>query len=99
MHFIAALLLGLAEHDAIRIYRNFENRKDSELNDAQRWLRARLAHEAKLDGLAFEHMQALAEQSNSSLAWQSLADWHLAANNQDKAIACLQQALQSKNHS
>ena len=92
---VAGLLLGLAEHDALRIYRNFEALNNSELNDAQRWLRAQLAHEAKLDGLAFEQMQSLAEQSHSSVAWQSLGDWHLAANDYEKAALCYQQALKS----
>ncbi len=92
---VAGLLLGLAEHDVLRIYRNFENFDDSELNDAQRWLRAQLAHEAKLDGLAFEQMQSLAEQSHSATAWRSLGDWHRAANDHEKAMLCYRQALES----
>lgn len=90
---VAGLLLGLAEHDVLRIYRNFEDVDDSELNDAQRWLRAQLAHEAKLDELAFEQMQSLAEQSHSSTAWKTLGDWHRAANDHEKAMVCYHQAL------
>jgi tetratricopeptide (TPR) repeat protein len=90
---VAGLLLGLAEHDVLRIYRNFEDIDDSELNNAQRWLRAQLAHGAKLDGLAFEQMQSLAEQSHSSTAWQTLGDWHRAANDHEKAMLCYRQAL------
>jgi len=90
---VAALLLGLAEHDVLRIYRNFESIDDNELNDAQRWLRAQLAHEAKLDGLAFEQMLSLAEQSHSSTAWQTLGDWHRAADDHEKAMVCYHQAL------
>jgi tetratricopeptide (TPR) repeat protein len=95
---VAGLLLGLAEHDVLRIYRNFEEIDDSELNSAQKWLRAQLAHEAKLDELAFEQMQSLAEQSHSSTAWQSLGDWHMAANDHKQAMLCYQQALKSADH-
>lgn len=90
---VAALLLGLAEHDVLRIYRNFEDIDDSELNNAQRWYRAQLAHEAQLDGLAFEQMQSLAEQSHSSTAWQTLGDWHRAADDHEKAMVCYHRAL------
>lgn len=92
---VAALLLGLAEHDVLRIYRNFEAIDENELNNAQRWLRAQLAHEAKLNGLAFEQMQALAEQSHSSVAWHTLGDWHRAANDHEKAMVCYHQALKT----
>jgi tetratricopeptide (TPR) repeat protein len=95
---VAGLLLGLAKHDVLRIYRNYESRNEGELNHAHRWLRAQLAHEANLDGLAFEQMQALAEQSHSSVAWQSLGDWHLAANDYEKAVFCYQQALKPTDH-
>jgi tetratricopeptide (TPR) repeat protein len=96
---VAGLLLGLAEHDVLRIYRKYESRNEDELNHAYRWLRAQLAHKANLDGLAFEQMQSLAEQSHSSAAWQSLGDWHLAANDHEKAALCYQQALKSTDHS
>ena len=88
-------MLGLAEHDVLRIYRNFESLDENELNDAQRWLRAQLAHEAELNEQAFEQMQSLAEQSHSSTAWQTLGDWHMAADDHKKAMLCYQQALMS----
>jgi len=95
---VAGLLLELAGQDALRIYRNYENRNDSELNDAHRWLRAQLAHAAKLDGLALEQMQALAEQSHAPAAWRSLGDWHLATGDHEKAALCYQQVLTSADH-
>ncbi len=92
---IASLLLDLAAPDVLHVYRNYEPIDDNQLNHAQRWLRAQLAHEGKLDGLAFEQMQMLAEQSHSPVVWQSLGDWHMAANNHEKAMLCYRQALES----
>jgi len=76
---IAEALLDCQRGDALRAYRKLEGRKEGDLNFAERWLRAELAHAAKLDGLAFEQMLALAESSNSADAWQSLAHWYSEA--------------------
>lgn len=85
---IAHALLEVQRQDGMRCYRKLEKLKDVEMNTAQRWLRAELAHAAKLEGLAIEQMSALAENAFSSDAWKSLADWHNEAGEIDKAADC-----------
>ncbi|GAV20448.1 tetratricopeptide repeat protein [Mariprofundus micogutta] len=90
---IAYALLDMHRLDAIRAYRKLEGLKDAEMTLAQRWLRAELAHAAALEGLAYEQMQALAEDESCLDAWKSLAAWHSDAGEYEKASACYQQAL------
>jgi len=73
---IARALLALQRDDPIKVYRKLERKTVDALNPAQRWLRAELAHAAKLDGLAFEQMQALADDHSLgftlwTVVWQS----------------------------
>ncbi len=91
----AALLELLLRDDAMRAYRKMEAKKESAMNDAQRWLRAELAHAAHLDGLAFEQMQKLADESSGSKAWQSLGCWYQAISKHEKAAACFRAACES----
>ena len=91
---IAAMLLPLLRDDALRFYRKLEKKSDAELNQAQQWLRAELAHMAKLDGLAYEHMQALAEAGACAAAWNSLGRWYEAAGDYQKSAASYRQALE-----
>lgn len=94
---IARSLLELVRDNALRTYRKLEGRADSELNEAQRWLRAELAHTARLDGLAFEQMRSLTEEPEyAAIAWQSLGNWHTAAREFEQAADCFRQALEQK---
>lgn len=90
---IAAALLDAQRHDPMRAYRKLESRKDAELNDAERWLKAELAHRASLDGLAFEQMLALAESTHSADAWQSLAGWYSEAGEFEHAAEAYKRAI------
>jgi len=91
---IADALLATQSADALRAYRKLESKSDNELNHAQCWLKAELAHAAKLEGLAFEQMIALAESKNSADAWQSLATWYRQANDYENASNAYQRALE-----
>jgi len=91
---IARSLLELQRPEAMQFYRKLEKKKAADLNHAQRWLRAELAHAAKLDGLAFEHMQALADDSASIAAWNSLGHWYEATQDYEKSASCYRQALE-----
>jgi len=91
---VAAALLELLRGDAMRAYRKLENKKEGAINDAQRWLRAELAHAAHLDGLAFEQMQALADESGRKSAWQSLGMWYQAAEKHEQAASCFRAACE-----
>ena len=90
---IADALLSSQKDDALRAYRKLEGRKESELNNSERWLRAELAHAAKLDGLAFEQMLALADSCDHADAWQSLAHWYSEAGDFESAANAYQRAL------
>ncbi len=91
---VAHALLELQRQDPIRAYRKLEGLKDAEMNVAQRWLRAELAHAAKLEGLAFEQMQALAEDAPCLAAWNSLANWFHEKSDFEQAAACYRRALE-----
>jgi len=93
---IARALLKIQRDDPIRVYRKLERKTVEALNPAQRWLRAELAHAAKLDGLAFEQMQALADDCGSAAAWKSLGYWHEELAEYEKAAACYRRALDIK---
>jgi tetratricopeptide (TPR) repeat protein len=94
---LARTLLDAVKDDSMRFYRKLERYKEKELNPAQRWLRAELAHAAKLDGLAFEYMQALASEASFPQIWQSLGDWHEAAGEHAQAALNYRQALKPGN--
>jgi len=93
---IARGLLKLQRDDANRAYRKLERKSVESLNPAQRWLRAELAHAATLDGLAFEQMQALADDCGSTSAWHSLGQWYEALAEFEKAAACYRKALDKR---
>ncbi|MDX8408113.1 MAG: hypothetical protein R8L58_07000 [Mariprofundaceae bacterium] len=94
---LARLLLAELREDPLGTYRKLERASDAALNEAQRWLRAELAHAAKLDGLAFEQMQNLADHAKAddivSAAWQSMGDWYLGTNEHGQAAMCYRKAL------
>jgi len=93
---IARLLLELQRADPMRNYRKLEKKPVEALNQAQRWLRAELAHAAKLDGLAFEQMQALADDCSCMMAWHSLGQWYEELAEYEKAANCYRQALEKQ---
>jgi len=93
---IARALLAIQRDDPLRVYRKLERKSADALNLAQRWLRAELAHAAKLDGLAFEQMQALAETRDSAAAWRSLGRWHQELGEHEQAADCYRQALEQQ---
>jgi len=93
---IALALIGLQRDDPVRAYRKLERKTVDMLNPAQRWLRAELAHVAKLDGLAMEQMQSLADECGSAVAWNSLGQWHEAQEEFDKAAVCYRHALEKQ---
>ena len=94
---VARALLELVRDNALRTYRKLEDRADFELNEAQRWLRAELAHTARLDGLAFEQMRSLTEEPEyAASAWQSMGNWHAAASEFEQAAHCFRQALEQQ---
>lgn len=89
---VAEALLPLLQEDGMRAYRKLE--KGRQGSTAQRWLRAELAHAVKLDGLAREQMQALADEGVAR-AWQSLGSWYDAAGDAGQAMNCYRRALES----
>jgi len=91
---IARALLKLQRDDPMRTYRKLEKKSVESLNPAQRWLRAELAHAAKLDGLAFEQMKALAGDCGSVSAWNSLGLWHEELGEFEQAAACYRKAVE-----
>ena len=93
---IARLLLELQRTDPMRAYRKLEKKPVEALNQAQRWLRAELAHATKLDGLAFEQMQALADDCSCIMAWHSLGQWYGELAEYEKAADCYRQALEKQ---
>jgi len=93
---IAGALLKIQRDDPIRVYRKLERKSPDALNPAQRWLRAELAHAAKLDGLAFEQMQALADDHGSVAAWNSLGHWHEELGAFEKATGCYRKAVEKQ---
>jgi len=96
---LARQLLIQLQGDPMRAYRKLEGKSDAEINETQRWLRAELAHGAKLDGLAFEQMQGLADSSTEKIiiaaAWQSLGNWYLENHEHGQAAKCYRHALET----
>ncbi len=93
---IARALLPLYGEDKLRAYRKLERKTPSMLNPAQRWLRAELAHAAKLDGLAFEQMQALADECGMAAAWQSLGQWYESLGKFETSSDCYRKSLEQR---
>ncbi len=94
---LARSLLAQLQNAPLATYRKLERKSETALNEAQRWLRAELAHAAKLDGLAFEEMQALADHAKAeditAAAWQAMGDWYLESNEHCQAAMCYRKAL------
>ncbi|HKJ82527.1 MAG TPA: hypothetical protein VJ961_00735 [Mariprofundaceae bacterium] len=91
---IAEALYELLKRDALKAYRKMEKLKIGKMTPAQAWLRAQLAHDANLTGLAMDHMQELVKHHPGRLAWKALGDWHARESDWVQAAHCYQKALQ-----
>ncbi|MDQ6993652.1 MAG: heme biosynthesis HemY N-terminal domain-containing protein [Mariprofundus sp.] len=89
----AELLTLLKQHNPLKVYRKLERKNGAEISLALRWLRSELAHFSKLDGLAYEQMQLLADEDKYAPAWESMANWHHSAGEYKQASVCFKQAL------
>jgi len=91
---IAIALYEILRTDALKTYRKLEKVNDAKMSPARAWLRAQLAHDADLGGLATEHMQELIKTHPSPLAWKTFGDWHAEAADWVQAARCYQKALE-----
>lgn len=60
---------------------------------AGQWLRIKLAHQAKLTGIAEDGLQSLLSQNNHPEFWQMQGDWHAEKRDWQKAAESYQKAL------
>ncbi len=91
---IAIALHALLRKDALKAYRKLENADDAHMTPARAWLRAQLAHDADLNGLAMDHMQELIKTHPGHMAWRTFGDWHAEAADWVQAAHCYQKALE-----
>lgn len=90
---VAEALHELLRKDALKAYRKMEKLRTEKMTPAQAWLRAQLAHDANLKGLAMDHMQELVKHYPGQLAWKTFGDWHAQASEWVQAARCYQKAL------
>ncbi|HXH71981.1 MAG TPA: tetratricopeptide repeat protein [Mariprofundaceae bacterium] len=91
---IARHLLLQIRSQAMQEYRRLEKRDTGKLNPALRWLTAELANAAKLEGIAREQMQALADAHHCPEALQSLGDWLSKSGDSARAAEYYRQAAE-----
>ncbi len=87
---IANAAYDLLKDEALDAFHKLESRESSA---ALQWLKARLAHAGKLDGLADEILAALIQESPCSEFWQTQAEWLMEKEQWDEAKHAYQQAL------
>jgi len=90
---IVAELVPLMRADAMKTYRRLEKRSAANQNPALTVLRACMAHEAGLSGLATEHMDELLATHPSAQAWQILGRWQEESGNWKEAAEAYRQAV------
>jgi len=90
---VALALHELLRTDALRAYRKLEKSSDAKMPPARAWLRAQLAHDADLGGLATGHLQELIKSHPGPLVWKTFGDWHAEKADWVQAARCYQQAL------
>jgi len=95
---IAVALHELLRTDALKAYRKLEKVSDIKMTPARAWLRAQLAHDADLGGLAMDHMQELIKTHPGPLAWKTCGDWHAKTADWVQAARCYQKALACSIH-
>jgi len=91
---IAIALHEILRTDALKAYRKLEKVNDTKMSPARAWLRAQLAHDAELGGLAMDHMQALIKSHPGPLAWKTFGDWYAETSDWVQAARCYQKALE-----
>ncbi len=91
---IAVALHALLYPDALKAYRKLEKVKAAEMTPARAWLRAQLAHDADLIGLAMDHMRDLIQSHPGPLAWKTFGDWHAKTADWMEASRCYRKALE-----
>ena len=91
---VAVELYKILRGDALKAYRKLEKVDDAKMSPSRAWLRAQLAHDANLSGLAVDHMQELISSHPSRLAWQTFGDWHAENEDWAQAAHCYRKSLQ-----
>lgn len=91
---VAMELHALLKPEAMKAYRKMKHLDEASMPTARAWLRAQLAHDAGLSGLAMDHMKALLKSRHCALAWRTLGDWHMEQQEWAEAASCYRQALQ-----
>ncbi len=87
---IAHASFELLNNDALAAFRKLEKQQGTA---ALQWLRARLAHAGKLDGLAEEALSSLLETQPCREFWHTQAEWLTQKEQYSKAILAYQKAL------
>lgn len=96
-HDAASVAIALHEilcTDALKAYRKLEKVNDKKMTPARAWLRAQLAHDASLDGLAMDHIQKLIKAHPGLLVWKTFGDWHAEKADWIQAARCYQKAFE-----
>ncbi|MDX8410789.1 MAG: hypothetical protein R8K46_02800 [Mariprofundaceae bacterium] len=89
---VAKALRPLLQDDALKAYRKIDKHRDG-MPVATQWLRAQMAHDADLTGLALEHMEELIQHHPSPIVWQTQGDWFAQDDEWEKAAECYKNAL------
>ena len=87
---IAEVSFELLNGDALPAFRKLEKQQGTA---ALQWLRARLAHAGKLDGLAEEALSSLLETDPCHEFWRTQADWLTQKEQWQEAMQSYQKAL------
>jgi len=88
---IAHASFELLNNDALAAFRKLEKQQGTA---ALQWLRARLAHAGKLDGLAEEALSTLLETQPCREFWQTQAEWLTQKEQWQEAMQAYQKALE-----
>jgi len=94
---VAVALHELLRTDALKAYRKLEKVNHTKMPPARAWLRAQLAHDADLGGLAMEHMQELIQSHPGPLAWKTFGDWYAEKADWVQAARCYRKTLEQGN--
>lgn len=87
-----ALYEQLCRDAPLKAYQRLEKLSKDQMPIALQWLRAKLAHEAGLTGLAKEQMEAILERCQDPIPWQTKGDWHAQAEEWQEAVLCYRKA-------
>jgi len=88
---IANASFELLNNDALAAFRKLE--KQQEGTASLQWLRARLAHAGKLDGLAEEALSKLLETDPCREFWRTQAEWFMQKEHYSEAELAYQKAF------